>query len=468
MKDSNRFDVLIIGAGQAGIPLAHDLAKAGKHVALAEEKYLGGSCVNFGCTPTKAVIASAHVAHLARRAKEFGLRIPTVEVDFPAVLERARQILMDSRTSLQKGFEKTDNPTLLCGSAHFDGRERESFRVSVGDHLAVADQVVLDTGTRSTIPQIEGLNDVNFICAENWLDSSDLPEHLAIIGGGYIGLEMSQFYRRMGSRVTVIEEADQVAGHEDHDVAFALQKLLEAEGIEFRLNTKVKRIDSNHGGVNVTFEKDNESITIGASHLFIATGRTPNTEDLRLNAVGVKVSDRGIVEANERLATNIQGVWVAGDIRGGPMFTHTSWDDYRILLSQLAGDGSRTTARVVPYAIFTDPELGRAGMTESEARNSHEQIKVARYEMKGNGKARELGETEGFIKVIIDPKTNLIIGAAVLASEAAELIHMYVDLMFANAPYTVIRDAIHIHPTLAEAVQSAVKSFGSDLGGNSF
>jgi pyruvate/2-oxoglutarate dehydrogenase complex dihydrolipoamide dehydrogenase (E3) component len=332
--------------------------------------------------------------------------------------------------------------------------------VAVGDRLVVSEQVVLDTGTRSTIPPIEGLDKVNFICAENWLDSTKLPEHLVIVGGGYIGLEMSQFYRRMGSRVTVIEGADQIAGHEDQDVASALQSSLEAEGIEFRLNTSLKRVESIQGDIKLTVENQRESFTISASHVFVATGRTPNTEDLGLETVGIKVSDRGIVEANDRLATNVEDVWVAGDIRGGPMFTHTSWDDYRILLSQLAGDGSRTTARVVPYAIFTDPELGRVGMTESEARNSREQIEVARYEMKGNGKSREFGETEGFIKVIISSKTSRIIGAAVLAFDAAELIHMYVDLMNADAPYTVIRDAIHIHPTLAEAIQSAVKSLG--------
>lgn len=457
--ESNRFDVLIIGAGQAGIPLAHALAKAGKRVAIAEEKNLGGSCVNFGCTPTKAVIASARVAHLARRAKEFGLKIPTVEVDFPAVLERAKRILIESRISLQQGFEKRDNPKLLHGSAHFDGREMNAFRLIVGDRLVVAEQVVLDTGTRSTIPAIEGLDKVNFICAENWLDIMKLPEHLAIIGGGYIGLEMSQFYRRMGSRVTVIEGANQVTGHEDQDVASALQSSLEAEGIEFRLNTSVKRVESIQESVKLTFQDHSKSFPIAASQVFVATGRTPNTEDLSLETVGIKVSDRGIVEANERLATNVEGVWVAGDIRGGPMFTHTSWDDYRILLSQLAGDGSHTRSRVVPYAIFTDPELGRVGITESEAQNSREEIKVARYEMKGNGKARELGETEGFIKVIIDAKTNRILGAAVLASEGAELVHLYVDMMNADAPYSVIRDAIHIHPTLAEAIQSAVTSF---------
>ena len=459
MTENDRFDVLIIGAGQAGIPLTHDLAKAGKRVALVEEKNLGGSCVNFGCTPTKAVIASAQVAHLARRGIEFGLRIPTVEIDFPAVLARAKRILMESRNGLQRDLKNTDNPKLLFGSARFEGRDDGAFRIAVEDRVVVAEQVVLDTGTRSAIPPIDGLDKLNFICAENWLESTELPEHLAIIGGGYIGLEMSQFYRRIGSRVTVIEEEGQVAGHEDQDVVRALQRLLETEGIEFHLNAEVKRIETNNGSATLLLEDGNGLSEVKASHVFVATGRTPNTDDLGLDTVGVKVSEHGIVEANERLATNVKGIWVAGDIRGGLMFTHTAWDDYRILLSQITGDGSHTTERVVPYAIFTDPQLGRVGMTESEARKSGKEIKVSRYDMKSNGRAREFGETEGFVKVVIDTKTDRILGAAVLATEGAELIHMYVDLMNADAPYTVIRDAIHIHPTLAEAVQSALTSF---------
>lgn len=459
MPENERFDVLIMGAGQAAIPLAHDLAKAGKRVALVEERHLGGSCVNFGCTPTKAVIASAHVADLARRGSDFGLRIPTVEIDFPAVLARAKRILMESRTGLQRDLENTDNPKLFVGSARFEGKDDGAFRVAVGSRVLIAGQVVLDTGTRSAIPQIDGLSKLHFICAENWLEATELPRHLAIIGGGYIGLEMSQFYRRMGSRVTVIDEGGQVSKHEDEDVARALQRLLETEGIEFHLNTTVKRVKTDDGSATLMVEGGNGLFEIKASHVFVATGRTPNTDDLGLDTVGVKVSEDGIVEANERLATNVEGVWVAGDIRGGPMFTHTSWDDYRILLSQLTGDGSRTTDRVVPYAIFTDPQLGRVGMTEREARNSGREVKVSRYDMKSNGRAREYGETEGFIKVVTDTKTKRILGAAVLATEGAELVHMYVNLMNADAPYTVIRDAIHIHPTLAEAVQSALTSF---------
>jgi pyruvate/2-oxoglutarate dehydrogenase complex dihydrolipoamide dehydrogenase (E3) component len=459
MTENDRFDVLIMGAGQAGIPLAHGLAKAGKRVALVEETQLGGSCVNFGCTPTKAVIASAHLAHLARRGIEFGLRIPVVEIDLPAVLARAKRILMESRNGLQRDLENTDNPKLLLGSARFEGSDDGAFRVAVGNRVVVAGQVVLDTGTRSTIPPIDGLEKLDFIYAENWLESTELPQHLAIIGGGYIGLEMSQFYRRMGSRVTVIEEGRQVAAHEDEDVARELQRLLETESIKFHLNATVERVKTNDGSATLMLEGGNGLSEIKASHVFVATGRTPNTDDLGLDTVGVKVSESGIIEANERLATSVKGIWVAGDIRGGPMFTHTSWDDYRILLSQITGDGSRTTDRVVPYAIFTDPQLGRVGITESEARNSGKEIKVSRYDMKSNSRAREYGETEGFIKVVVDTETDRILGAAVLATEGAELVHMYVDLMNADAPYTVIRDAIHIHPTLAEAVQSVLTSF---------
>jgi len=460
MARNAKYDVLVIGGGQAGIPLAYGLANAGRRMGLAERKHLGGSCVNFGCIPTKAAIASGRVAHLARRGAEFGLKISTVEVDFPAVLKRAKDIVIDLRRSLEQGFENSENPCLLRGHARVEGRDENGFRVRMGHGAVTAGEIVIDTGTRSLIPAIEGLDGIDFIDAENWIERTELPERLAIIGGGYIGLEMSQLYRRMGSAVTVIEESDQITGHEDKDIAEDLKRLLEAEAVEFCLNTQVRRADRKEKGIRLTLEGSDGTADIEASHLFVAAGRKPNTDDLGLETIGVKVSSKGIVEANKRLATNVEGVWVAGDIRGGPMFTHTSWDDYRILMSQMVGDGSRTTDRIVPYAIFTDPELGRVGMTEREARAAGKQIKIARFEMRKNGKARDLGDSEGFIKVIIDAETGCILGATVLATEAAELVHLYVELMNAEAPYTVMRDAIHIHPTLAEALQSAVSLFG--------
>jgi pyruvate/2-oxoglutarate dehydrogenase complex dihydrolipoamide dehydrogenase (E3) component len=452
----HHYDVLIIGGGQAGIPLAHALAKAGKKVALAERKDLGGSCVNFGCTPTKAVIASARAAFEARRGAVFGLRIPNVTVDFPAVIDRARSLVMQERASLRRGFEGPEKPELLLGQARLRGREKKAFRVRVGTRDVLAAQVVLNTGSRTRYPAIPGLARANALDAGNWLDEHGLPEHLVFLGGGYIALEMSQFYLRMGCRVTVVERSGQILTREDEDIVFLLQRLLESEGVEFRLDTEVKKVERRRGGVTLRTESGGFKGEIRATRLFVAAGRQPNTDDLGLASVGVKTSRDGFVSVDERLATSVRGIWAAGDIRGGAMFTHTSWDDFRILASQLAGDGSRTTRRVVPYAVYTDPELGRVGMTEREARDSGKKIKIGRFEMRNNGKARELSETEGMIKVIADAKTDRILGAAVLSADASELVHMYVDVMNAKAPYTVIRDAVHIHPTLAEAVQSAV------------
>ncbi len=456
MTAQTRYDILIIGGGQAGIPLAHALAKAGKTVALAERKDLGGSCVNFGCTPTKAVIASARAAFQARRGAVFGLRIPTVEIDFSAVLDRARSIVMETRASLRRGLEGAENPKLLRGHARLTGREADAFRIRVGKEDVLADRVVLNTGTRALRPPIAGLEKVPYIHAGNWLDHHEVPRHLVFVGAGYVALEMSQFYRRMGSLVTVIDKATQILRREDEDVVFPLQRLLESEGIQFRLDTLVKRAAPTRGGVLLTIESRAGPGKIRGSNIFLSAGRQPNTGDLGLETIGVKTSKEGFVQIDERLATSVPGVFAAGDIRGGPMFTHTSWDDYRVLESQLAGDGSRTTRRVVPYAVYTDPELGRVGMSEREAKESGVEFNVGRFEMRNNGKARELSETEGLIKVLVEAKSGQILGAAVLAADGSELVHMYVDLMNAMAPYTVLRDAVHIHPTLAEAVQSAV------------
>jgi pyruvate/2-oxoglutarate dehydrogenase complex dihydrolipoamide dehydrogenase (E3) component len=456
MDNSRAYDVLIVGGGQAGIPLAYKLAAEGMSVALAERKYLGGSCVNFGCTPTKAVIASARVAHQARRASEYGLEIPEVRVDFPAVLCRAKEIAELKRGGLDEGLEGSENPTLIRGHASFEGREDDGFRLRVGERSVLAGQVVLDTGTRTLLPPIEGLEAVDFIDSGNWLEKTEFPESLAMIGGSYIGLEMAQFYNRMGSRVTVVVgRSDHVAAREDDDVTEALHDILEEEGVAFVFCERAQGVTSNDDGLTLTLD-GGDPAELNVSHLFVATGRLPNTDDLGLENVGLETS-KGIIPVDERLATPIEGIWAAGDIRGGPMFTHTSWDDHRVLISQMAGDGSRTTERVVPYAIFTDPELGRVGMSEREAREAGYEVEVMSFDMeREKGKARQIGENKGLIKVVADASDGRILGAAVLTAEGAELVHMYVDLMNAGATLDVIRNAVHIHPTLAEDIQSAV------------
>lgn len=456
MAPPDDLDLLVIGGGQGGIPLAHALAKKGMRVALAEREHLGGSCVNFGCSPTKAVIASARVAQLARRGDEFGVAIGEVKPDFPRVLARARDIVMQSRAGLREGFRHKGAPRLLEGHARFEGREGRAFLLRVGNRTVRARQVVINTGTRSRIPPVPGLSKTPSIDAESWLDHAELPAHLVVLGGGYTGLEMAQFYRRMGSRVTVVDESPEIAGREDPEVAGALRQFLESEEIAFRLDARVERVRRRGDGVQVRVRQNGRRVWLDGSHLFVAAGRQPNTDDLGLETVHLKTSRDGFLEVNRRLATGVRGIWAAGDVRGGPMFTHTSWDDYRVLLSQLAGDRSRTTDRVLAYAIYTDPQLGRVGLTEAEARKARRDVRVARFEMRKNGKAREIGEPGGFIKILADRKSGRILGAAIVAVEAAEMVHIYVTLMNAKAPYRVIRDAVFIHPTLAEAVQSSV------------
>lgn len=429
-------------------------------MAIAERKDPGGSCVNFGCTPTKAAIASARVAQLARRAGEFGIRVPRLSIDFAAVLQRARGIAAQSRIALRESLVHAHggNPAYLHGHARFLGRAGRLFRVAIGTREVRARQVVLDTGTRTLVPGGLGLEKIDFLHAGNWLDRPTLPGHLVVIGGSYVGLEMSQFYRRMGSRVTVLERGARLAEREDEEVSRALRGYLECEGITCRLGAEVTRVARMRGGVRVTFREGRRLETFAASHVFLAAGRRPNTDDLGLSTIGLAIEDDGTLHTDRRLRTRIGGVWAAGDIRGGPMFTHTAWDDFRILQSQLAGDGTRTTERIVPWAVYTDPQLGRVGLSEEEARRRGIRVKVGRFALSKNGKAREIGEPEGFVKVLVDPKTKKIVGATVLGADGAELVHVFVALMNAGARISALRDAILIHPTLGEALQSAASA----------
>lgn len=455
MGSRQHFDYVIIGAGQAGPPLADALSAAGKTVAIAERKHMGGSCVNFGCTPTKAALASARAAHLARNSSELGVHVSDVRLDFAAVLQRARDLASASRENLCQDVRDDTNQTLYEGHARLAGRSGDSFQVEVDGQAVTASQVVLNTGTRTRVPEIEGLNEVPYLDAGNWLHQDQLPESLIIIGGGYIGLEMAQFYSRMGSRVTILQRSNQLLPREDADVVAELQAVLQEEGVRVHCNASVSAVHPTGSGVKVACSGDSERQDFEASHIFVATGRQPNTDDLGLETVGLATDDKGLIRTDRRLATSVEGVWAAGDIRGGPMFTHTSWDDYRILHSQILDDGARTLERIVPYAVFTDPELARVGLAEKQADESGMDTNTLRYDFAQNGRARESGQTRGFVKVTVDANKR-IVGAAVLGANAGELVHIYVDNMNSGTPFTDIRDSIYIHPTLAEALQSAV------------
>lgn len=449
-------DVLILGAGQAASPLMA-LTKSGKKVIVAERGHVGGSCVNFGCTPTKAVLASARLAAQARRAAEFGLRIPTVEPDFAEVLAQARRIVEHSRRSLEEEFGMPDGPRLLRGHARFVGKEGERYAVEVGEARVLAPVVVLNTGTRSAIPPIEGLDRVDCIHAGNWLHRDRLPRRLALLGGGYISIEMCQFYRRMGAEeVTVIDRGDQILAQEDPEVAKGVQEILEREGVRFRLKTSFDKVEAVADGFRLTCSCEEGPLSIDADQIFVATGRKPNTDDLGLETVGVATDEKGHVRVDERLHTTAPGVYAAGDVRGGPMFTHTAWDDGRVVATQLAGGTRPTTERVLPYGVFTDPELGRVGMSERQAKKAGKRYSARRFDMASNALAQERRATDGFIKLLIEDETDRILGAAVLAEEGADMVQIYTAYIQSGLPYTVLRDSLTTHPTWTEAIQSVV------------
>lgn len=447
-----RVETAIIGGGQAGVPLARALAGAGRSVALIERAHLGGSCVNFGCTPSKALIASAGIAADARRAADWGIRIPDVIVDFPAVMARVRRIVAASKDSLDASFAGHDNPRVIAAHARLAGRQGELFRVQAGDDLVLAERVVLNTGTRSSHPPIPGLDRVPLIDAEAWVKLEALPRRLLILGGSYIALEMAQAFRRLGSEVIVLQRGGQLMEREEAEVAEAIQQALEYDGVEVRLGIEALRAEPRPHGLALHLAHG----LVEGTHLFVATGRLPNTDDLGLETVGLAPGEGGMLDADARLATAVPGIWAAGDIRGGPAFTHTAYADFRVLQSLFLEDGSVRRPQIIPYAMFTAPELGRVGLDEAQARRAGRAVKVARREMAASGKAAELGRTAGFMKVVLDARTDEILGATVVSTEGAEIVQLFVELMNAGGTARTMLGAVQIHPTLAEAAQSVV------------
>lgn len=447
------YEAIIIGSGQAGNPLWDSLTDRGWAVALIERDHLGGTCINYGCTPTKTMVASAQVAHYVRNAARWGVSTGAVSVDLPQVLARKDAIVQKFRGGKERAATSRENLHLYRGHARFVGPNT----VAVGERVLEGKRIFINTGTRPSIPRIDGLDRVEYLTNTSLLQLTTLPEHLLVLGAGYIGLEFGQMFHRFGSQVTVVHNDTQILNREDADVAGEIQRALEAEGIRFVLHARTTRVAKENGQVLLNLDGPNGHETLAGTQLLIATGRRPNTDDLDLDKAGVETDQRGYIKVNGRLETNVPGIWALGDVKGGPAFTHISYDDYQIVYGNLLeGKALATDGRIVPYAVFTDPQLGRVGMTEREARGENRRLKVGTIPMTWVARAIERDETAGLMKLVVDAATDRILGAAILATEGGELIHILEALMVAQAPYTVLKGAIYIHPTLAEGFFSLV------------
>jgi pyruvate/2-oxoglutarate dehydrogenase complex dihydrolipoamide dehydrogenase (E3) component len=444
-----KFDAIAIGAGQAAKPLSYALAELGWKVAFIERAELGGSCVNSGCTPTKTMIASAQVAHYAREAWRWGVRANEVSVDLPAIVARKNKIVQGFRDSIQKAIDRRPNIHLVRGQARFIA----PYQVQVGHETFESEKIFIDTGTRPQIPRIPGLDSVPFLTNVSIMDLQAVPKHLVILGGGYIGLEFGQMFRRFGSQVTVVHNGERLLPAEDEDIVKELQEALEAEGIAFQFSRRTTGVENRGGEMVLTVDSPRGQKQVAGSHLLVATGRSPNTEDLGLDQAGIATNDRGYIKTNGRMETNVPGVWALGDIKGGPAFTHVSYNDFQIVYANLVEGKNQTIEnRYLPYSLFTDPQLGRVGITEREARASGRKFKLGTYPVASVARAIERDETAGLMKIVVDAATDRILGAAILSSEGAELVQILGAMILANAPYTVLQGAVYIHPTLAEGL----------------
>ena len=451
-----QFDAIVIGAGQAAKPLALALGRAGWKTAVVERKHVGGSCVNFGCTPTKAMAASARVAYLARRAADYGVRTGTVDVDLARVMQRRNAIVGRFRDDVQTTLEGADKVELIFGHAAFEGPHAVAVRLNTGgSRRLAADAIFINTGTRAAIPPIPGLDRVPVLDASSIQELDTLPRHLLVIGGSYIGLEFGQMFRRFGSRVSIIQKGPQLMGREDADVAKAVRDLLVEDGIDVHLDAEVLNAERQGDDVVLNLRLPAGPLRLHGSHVLVAAGRTPNSDDLKLAAAGVETDDAGYVKVDARLETRVPGVYALGDVKGGPAFTHIAYDDYRVLKANLLEGGQATiSGRPVPYAVFIDPQLGRIGLTEQQARESGRRILVARLPMRHVARALEVDEPRGFMKAVVDAESGHILGCAVLGLEGGELMSMLQLAMLGGIPYPRLRDAVFAHPTLAESLNT--------------
>jgi len=451
------YDAIVIGSGQGGVPLAVRFADLGWQVALIEKGNLGGTCINTGCTPTKTMVHRAQVAHYARNAARWGVRAENVAADLRAIVAQKDNVVATFRSGSQKRIDKHSNLHLHHGRARFIGPHQ----VQVGEILLESEKIFINTGGRPTIPDIASLDAARVLTNESIMELRDVPEHLIILGGGYIGLEFGQMFRRFGSRVTILHSQKQVLAREDPEIALELQRILEREGIEFHLNAHSSRVEHFRNRVKISISSAGRAAEISGTHLLAAVGRRPNTDDLGLDKAGVETDKAGYIRVNSRLETNVPGIWALGDVKGPPAFTHISYNDFQIIDANLTqGKNLTIDHRIVPYCVFTDPQLGGVGVTEKEARAAGYNLKIGKIPMSWVARAIERDETAGLMKIIVDAANDRVLGATILASEGGELVQILYTLMLGDLPYTLLKGAVYIHPTLAEgffALMDSVK-----------
>jgi pyruvate/2-oxoglutarate dehydrogenase complex dihydrolipoamide dehydrogenase (E3) component len=443
-------DAIVIGTGQSGPALARRLVAAGQDVAIIERKFFGGTCVNSGCTPTKTLVASAYAAFLARRASDYGVTIGgPVGVDMKAVKARKDAVVEPSRLGVERSLKTLEGCTVYEGHARFIAEKK----VAVNGSELAADRIFINVGARAAIPPIPGLEHVPYLTNSSMMDIDFLPAHLIILGGSYVGLEFAQVYRRFGSEVTVIELAPRLIAREDADVSQAVADFLKEEGIDVRVSSKVVGVEKRGNAIAVKVESAGAVSQVAGTHVLVAIGRRPNTDDLGLDKAGIATDARGYIQVDDQLRTSAAGIWALGDCNGRGAFTHTSWNDFEIVAANLLdNDQRRVSERITAYALYTDPPLGRAGMTEAEVRKTGKPALISTMAMEDVSRAYEKGETKGFMKILVDRDSKQILGASLLGLAGDEVIHCILDLMYAKAPYTVMQRAMHIHPTVSEFI----------------
>ncbi|HEX6808512.1 MAG TPA: mercuric reductase [Gemmatimonadaceae bacterium] len=448
-------DALVIGSGQGGTPLASALARAGRRTVLIERRHIGGTCVNEGCTPSKTMVASARVAYLAKRAADFGVHCGDVTVDMSSVIARKRAIVSDFRNGSERRLADA-GVEVLFGDARFAGERRVEVRASDGTtRTLIAPTIIINTGARPGRPPLTGLDQISALDSTSIMELDEVPQHLLVLGGGYVGVEFAQMFRRFGSRVTIVSDGAQLLGHEDEDVAAAVASILRQDGIDIVLDARATAVARAPNGIALTVDDRDGERRIAATHLLLATGRVPNTDTLAPAAAGIALDGRGYIKVDDRLATSATGVFAVGDVKGGPAFTHISYDDFRVLRANLLEGGSATiTGRLVPYVVFIDPQLGGVGLTEREARAEGRRIAVATMPMSHVARALETAEPRGLMKAIVDRDTHKILGCAVLGIEGGEVMSMLQLAIMGGLSYTELRDAVFAHPTLAESLNN--------------